>query len=201
MGLETLLCFPVGDTIILFNISNCPYGNRISKKKKPDSLQNSLKYMFLSMTSHFQIAWWCFLIVCLTEVSLESTQHRPGRCPNHVAVLKETVLAVMKSKDPRIIYHVHHFPYLYNGDKIVPISWNSDQESKREYVEGAENRNWPSKCCLLLPAWSQNNTRSSAFKTHIHPPPRMEHCIGKADVYFQISRFDSTVFIFLWQGS
>ena len=53
MGIKILLCFEVGGTIILFNISNYPYGNIISKKKKKklDSLQDSFKYMFLSMTS------------------------------------------------------------------------------------------------------------------------------------------------------
>ena len=99
MGLKTLLCFPFLDTIILFNISNCPYGNRISKKPtKLDSLQNYLKYMFLSMTSHLSDS---------VEVFSYSLPHRgkfrehlawTGRCPNHVAVLRKQCWQWQKAK-------------------------------------------------------------------------------------------------------
>ena len=50
--------------------------------------------------------------------------------PNRVVVLREALSEVVKSKDPGIMYCVPHFPHLYDGDKIVPVSWSSYEESK-----------------------------------------------------------------------
>lgn len=45
-----------------------------------------------------------------------------------VAVLREAVLVVVKSKDSGIMQMVPQFSHQHNGDEIMPVSWRCYEE-------------------------------------------------------------------------